>query len=253
MVRICLRGCSAGVYRIVNPAAGNLHVIADFHDGWPLFGLVGGEFASDRIDPEGEDLVETRRERLQRKQMLAKEIPVESLQVAQVENDPVTFRDRALVQRILTNNLKQAIRVRARIQQASTELRDFAETALGHHGHCPREIGFASGVFRCARAVFGQRETEVRSGQRTRDRSTGTWAAPESPVKERRRLEVWTIPSQRGKDNQRIAGLPRCDLRVMSEETEDAQVDKPVMQADVRFAESRKTVRGTNRDALNCP
>jgi hypothetical protein len=57
-------------------------------------------------------------------------------------------------------------------------------------------------------------------------------------VKERRRLEVWTIPSQRGKDNQRIAGLPGCDLRVTVEETENAQVDKPVMQADVRFVEA---------------
>src|SRR5439155_16030844 len=64
--------------------------------------------AADRVDPEREELVEFGLERFH-PEYLAGQVPVEGFQVAEVEDQPVTFGDGALVERFRGENGEEMV------------------------------------------------------------------------------------------------------------------------------------------------
>src|SRR5579863_6470697 len=69
----------------VQPVAQPLFVSHYALYSWPVPGLIRRQAALDRIDPESEQLVKVRIERLQAKRF-AKQIPIEGFQMAKIKN-----------------------------------------------------------------------------------------------------------------------------------------------------------------------
>jgi len=110
-----------------------LHVVADFGERGPVAGLVRGKAAIDGIDSKRKKFVERGCARFQRKQVGAKKVPVEGFKMADIKNDSIAFRDRTFVERIFTNNVKQAIAVGTSFQNKGAELVLGLDSALRSH------------------------------------------------------------------------------------------------------------------------
>ena len=97
-------GCD-GLERAVERFAQSRSVAPYLLDRWPILRLVTWQAAVHRIDTEGEELVEIGVKR--RKPERSKEkIPIESFEMANVENNPVAFGDRAVVECCGPHNFK---------------------------------------------------------------------------------------------------------------------------------------------------
>ena len=97
-------------------------VFFDFRDGRPVARLVGGQPAADRVDSECEELVERAVACARKPQGSAQQVPVECFQMAQIENQPMAFRNRPFIKRIGRQQSNSASVARARFcNRASKE------------------------------------------------------------------------------------------------------------------------------------
>jgi hypothetical protein len=83
----------------------------------PVGGLIAGEASTHGVDAEGKEAVEVGMKGLQSKHALVEQIPIEGLQMPDVENDAVTLGDRPLVQRIRLNDTEELIALIARARE----------------------------------------------------------------------------------------------------------------------------------------
>src|SRR2546427_5394197 len=84
-----------------------LGVPADLVQRRPVRGLIIRELPHWRIDPEREHLLKRGVQGLHAKRPLTDLIPIERVQVAEVEDDAVAFRDRPLVERVGLDQSKE--------------------------------------------------------------------------------------------------------------------------------------------------
>ncbi len=81
----------------VEPFANLVIVPTNLFESRPVRRLVVRQAPADGVDSKRQQFVELRMERLQVEGVSRQKIPIEGFQVADVENDPVPLRDRALV------------------------------------------------------------------------------------------------------------------------------------------------------------
>jgi hypothetical protein len=91
---------------VIERRAHSLVIAKDLFALGPVAGLIVGELAVYRIDTKGKEVVKARRKRLQPAEFAPEEIPVESLQMAQVEDNPMSFSDGAFVKGLGTHDLE---------------------------------------------------------------------------------------------------------------------------------------------------
>ncbi len=108
------RACQCRIERRAHALA----VAADRRGGGPVRGRVGREPAPHGIDAEGEQAVEFRREGLQPGKPRAEQVPVEGLEVAEVEDEAVPLGNRPLVERIGPDQSEQPVGTDAGHRQA---------------------------------------------------------------------------------------------------------------------------------------
>ena len=75
----------------------SLIVLKNFFALGPVARLIVGKIATHRIDAKGKQLVQSRGGRFKLAEFASKEIPVEGLEMAQVEDNPMSFRDGTFV------------------------------------------------------------------------------------------------------------------------------------------------------------
>ncbi len=84
----------------------------------PIYRLIRGEPSADRIDTEGKQLVKSRIERLEPQDTFAQKVPLECLQVPEVEDDAMPLGNRPLVERISPDDIEKLVRSDASLGQA---------------------------------------------------------------------------------------------------------------------------------------
>lgn len=92
-----------------------------FFDSRPIGWLIIGQIAFGRIDPEREQTIEGGVERREIQGVLRQQIPVECLQVSQVKNNAVPFRNGPFIYRIRMYDRKQAVSLAPRFFQFTGE------------------------------------------------------------------------------------------------------------------------------------
>ena len=97
-------------------------VALDFEAGGPIGRCVFGQAAADGIDSKGKELIESRVEGAQAKRAMRQQIPVERLEVPDVENDAVPFRNGAVVQSLFANQSKKVIGLGAGVKQTGVQV-----------------------------------------------------------------------------------------------------------------------------------
>ena len=127
-------GSSAPAVRIAasNCFAEAFVVVPNLVDRRPILGLIRWQASLYRVDAEGEELVKVRVEG-RKAQGFPEKIPIKGFQVAQIKNNPVAFRDGAVVQCCGADNLEEFFAPGARRLEARTELVD-----PGRWRHCCR-------------------------------------------------------------------------------------------------------------------
>src|SRR5579884_2312032 len=85
-------------------------IFANFLKRRPIGRLVVGQAAVNRIDAEGEQLVELRMERLCPEGISTEEIPIKGFKVPDIENNAMALRDWAVVKRLAQRNCKDSVR-----------------------------------------------------------------------------------------------------------------------------------------------
>src|SRR5438876_195548 len=88
----------------------------------PVSGLIVGEPAAHRVNPEGQELVERRLKRTQPERALGQQIPVEGFHMPEVENNPVPLGNRSVVYRLRPNNAEKLVRAHARFRKPRLEV-----------------------------------------------------------------------------------------------------------------------------------
>ena len=122
----------AGVDRL--PHA--LVVALDLVQRGPCGGRLVGQAAVGGIDPEGEQLVERLVEGFAPRGAAPDQVPVEGLEVPDVEDDAVALEDRPIVEGLAANDAEQRVGAGARIAQAGLEVLSLVGKGAGrcHHG-----------------------------------------------------------------------------------------------------------------------
>src|ERR1700733_535824 len=95
-----------------------IQVALDLRLSRPVRRLIGWQTAVDRVDAECEKMVKLGIARFGGRKTGMKEVPIERLQVAEIENDPVSLRDGALIQRVRSDKLEEFIRLPTRLPDA---------------------------------------------------------------------------------------------------------------------------------------
>jgi len=90
----------------------------DFRKARPVGGLVRWEAAAHRIDAEGKEAIEFLVSGPEAQRLVGDQIPVEGLEVADVEDNSVPFRNGPVVPRVRAHDSKQVISHRPRFRQA---------------------------------------------------------------------------------------------------------------------------------------
>jgi hypothetical protein len=108
-----------------------LVVSLNFWQRRPVFGAIGRERCSYRVDPEGEEPVEVRMERRHAAYGLAQQISFEGFQVPQVKNNAVAVWDRPFVERIAAHDAEQTIRFSARFRKSLQKFAGGGNGVLG--------------------------------------------------------------------------------------------------------------------------
>jgi hypothetical protein len=94
---------------VIDRRTHTLVIAKDFFALRPVVRLIVGELAVYRIDAEGKELVKARREWFQPGKFAPEEIPVKSLEMAQVEDNPMSFGDGALVEGLGADDFEEGI------------------------------------------------------------------------------------------------------------------------------------------------
>jgi len=74
-----------------------LHIAPDLRQRRPVGRLVARQSAVDRVDPKGEKMIEVGVKTRRIKKSSPKQVPIESLEMTDVEDDPVPLADRAVI------------------------------------------------------------------------------------------------------------------------------------------------------------
>src|ERR1700746_3628858 len=90
------RSCQSCVQSLANLH----HVVANIYDGRPISRLVGWQASSHRVDAKWEQAVKFRIEGFHTENSLAHKVPIECLQVPDIENNSVSFWNRPIVKRL---------------------------------------------------------------------------------------------------------------------------------------------------------
>ena len=90
-----------------------LHVTSHFVDRRPIRRLVPWQLSRWRIDPERKKLVELRLEGRHVQRVARNQVPVECLQMSQVEDHPVALGDRSLVEEFRLDQPEQRVGILA--------------------------------------------------------------------------------------------------------------------------------------------
>ena len=94
----------------------------DLRKARPVGGLVRRQPAAHRIDAEGKEAIEFLVSRSEAQRLARNQIPVEGLEVANVEDNSVPFRNGPVIQRFRAHDAKQVIGHRPRFRQAGQKL-----------------------------------------------------------------------------------------------------------------------------------
>src|SRR5258707_273367 len=98
---------------IINAATRGYDVIAHALNGWPIFRLIRGKPATNRIDAESKKAIKLRIERLELQYPFPQQVPVERLQMTDVKHNAMPFGDRAFINKFRFYNAEQFIRLAA--------------------------------------------------------------------------------------------------------------------------------------------
>jgi hypothetical protein len=111
----------------------------DLFTAGPFGRLVAGQTPVDGINSKGKQVVKRFIKRLKSESAFPEEIPVESFHMAQIKNDAVAFRYRAIVHGFSTDYGEKVIGLLASLLQAQRKLmRDFADrSGQGFHEVSP--------------------------------------------------------------------------------------------------------------------
>src|SRR5580765_466865 len=103
--------------RVIKCTADLIIVNSNFLTRRPVAWLVSRKSATHGINSKRKKLIERAMKALQAKRALAQQIPVESLDVAQVKNHPVAFRDRPFIKCFVAKDLEKFVAGTARAHQ----------------------------------------------------------------------------------------------------------------------------------------
>ena len=90
----------------------------------PVFGHVRRQIATNRIDSESEQLIERRPLGRQMESSTAQQIPVEGLEMAQIEDQPMTLGNRPVVERVGSDRGENCVSVGAGLGQSMQQWRE---------------------------------------------------------------------------------------------------------------------------------
>ncbi len=93
----------------------------NFVETGPIGWLVSRETTSDRIDPEGKQLVEFLSRVGERQQPPVQQVSIKRFQMADVEDNPVPLRNGTLIKRIGANNVEQRVSGSSRVRQTGKQ------------------------------------------------------------------------------------------------------------------------------------
>ena len=99
------------------------YVVTHFVDVRPVGRAVLGGLARGRIDPRFEQAIEVGLERRGVEGPACNLVPVEGIQVAEVEDQAMPIRDRPLVERVFRDEFEQRVGVLARLLQFTAQVR----------------------------------------------------------------------------------------------------------------------------------
>src|SRR5438128_4180868 len=108
-------------------------VAVHFPASRPVERAIGGEAAADRIDAKRKKLIERRIKGAQPERAASEKIPVESLDMAEIENEAVPLRNRPVVKRFLADQRKNFVGAGTRAHQ--TGLKIVANANSGRSSH----------------------------------------------------------------------------------------------------------------------
>jgi len=111
----------AGAQGIVQAAADGVGVFANLGLARPVRGLVGGKISLRGVNAEGKEMIERGVVRIEGEGALAEQIPVECFQMAEVEDQAVTFGDGASIESLGSDEGKERVRVFARVFEPAEE------------------------------------------------------------------------------------------------------------------------------------
>jgi hypothetical protein len=112
-----------------------LVVASDFRDGGPVRGRIGRESIPHGVYAEGEQTVEFRCEGFQARETVAKQVPVEGLEMAEVEEETMPLGNRSLVEGIGSDQIEKQVGADAGLRQATQQFRPVFAGAIicGNH------------------------------------------------------------------------------------------------------------------------
>src|SRR5580704_5115786 len=130
--RKSIAGWNAGIAKrirqlLVQNGSHFSHIVSNGGDRRPVRRLISGQSASNRVDAKSEQPVILGIKALESKNALVKKIPIESLQMADIEDDPVTFRNGAFVEKFGLDQSEQVVGALTGVR----ELRDHSLVAGG--------------------------------------------------------------------------------------------------------------------------
>src|SRR5579872_3813429 len=98
------------------------HVLANSRERGPVRRLVRGQSATHRINAEREQTIELRMKALQTENIFMQQVPIESLEVSNVENDAMPLGDGAVVHRLGFHDGKKCVAFPAGIPETLQQL-----------------------------------------------------------------------------------------------------------------------------------
>jgi hypothetical protein len=116
------------------------NICADHVQDWPVPRVIGRQAAADRINAEREQPIKLRMKRPETQRAFAQKIPVERLQMSDIENDAMSFWNGAVVQGFGLYDRKKIVSIGARFGKAIKELVTKLNLSMGyrHFGQPPR-------------------------------------------------------------------------------------------------------------------
>src|SRR6185312_11240780 len=119
---------------IVDPGSFRLSILRDFSDRWPVGRRIHRGISGRRIDSALKQRIERLVESRGTQTSARQNIPVEGLEMAEIEDQPVALRDRTRVERLGRNQAKQTVSLLARRRQFTTQGFDRVGDYRTRHG-----------------------------------------------------------------------------------------------------------------------